>query len=126
MLCPSVGAWLSHEVCERSSECSHEQHLSTFEGSLFYRKPSLLPFFLFYSSTVVQSLLSHPPALWIMKHLGETSLSHEEQPREGLEMHPEAHSQLGLENHAEGLKIMVFSNISSVSWLRPGIPVQGG
>lgn len=68
----------------------------------------LIAFFLFYGGRVAQSLLSHPPALWKMKHLGDISLSSEEQPKEGLETHPEAHSQLGLEDQAEGLKVMSF------------------
>lgn len=128
MLCPSVGAWLSHEVCEHSS-LSVSAHVNSIflllKGLCFTGNP-VDCLFLFYSSTVAQSLLSHLPALRLMKQLGEISLSHEKQPKEGLEMYPEAHSQLTLENQAEDLKMMFFSNIPSVPWLRPSTLARGG
>lgn len=106
-------ACLSHEVCEHSSLPVRAHVNSLFllwKGLCFTGNPNYC-FFLFYSGAVAQSLLNHLPDLWIMKHLREIPLSSDKQPKGSLEMYPETHSQLALENLAEGLVIMGFFQI---------------
>lgn len=101
--------WLSHDVCEHSSLPVRAHVNSLFllwKGLCFTGNPNYC-LFLFYSSAVIQSMLSHLPDLWIM-HLREIPLSSEEQPKGSLETYPWTHSQLALENLAESLVIMSF------------------
>lgn len=48
------------------------------------------------------SVLAQPPACPAGDEASHRNIS---EPKEGLEVHPEAHAQSGLQNPAEGLKI---------------------
>lgn len=82
---------------------AHANNIFLFLKGLCLTRNPVYCLLLFYSGTAAQSLLSHLSALQLNLS-GEISLSIEEQPKEDLEKHSKAHSQLGLENQAAGLK----------------------